>query len=112
PADAKRVSYPTITPREGSSCFNTYEAIAPATRRTFSKVKSSAMIARQPSVPNLIAVGRRSFGVGIFVPMLFMRSVVGYFFRSLGCRSRCQSGQRRTAHDQRRFSDQLLQLLF
>src|SRR5581483_2851901 len=61
PADAKRVSYPTITPREGSSCFNTYDAIAPATRRTFSKVKSSAMIARQPSVPNLMAAaGRRS----------------------------------------------------
>src|ERR1700722_1397104 len=42
-------------PRRGSSSFNTYEAIAPATRRTLSKVKSSAMIPRQPSVPNLIS---------------------------------------------------------
>src|SRR5689334_14716871 len=53
--EPKRVSYPKITPRDASSWFKTYEAIAPATRRTLAKVKSSAMIARQPSVPNLIA---------------------------------------------------------
>src|SRR5438874_5372671 len=61
-----------MTPRLGSSCFKTYEAIAPATRRTFSNVKSSAMIARQPSVPNLMGadgwsedvVGPRSLVVG------------------------------------------------
>src|SRR6266481_3657742 len=45
-----------MMPRAASSFFRTYPAIAPATRRTFSKVKSSAMRPRQPSVPNLIWV--------------------------------------------------------
>src|ERR1051325_4571048 len=53
--EANRASYPTMTPRWGSSYFKTYDAIAPATRRTFSKVKSSAIMPRQPSVPNLIS---------------------------------------------------------
>src|SRR5882672_11351240 len=47
-----------MTPRVGSSCLRTYAAIAPATRRTLSNVKSSAMRPRQPSVPNLIGVTR------------------------------------------------------
>src|ERR1700751_3842940 len=45
-----------MTPRAASSCFRTYPAIAPATRRTLSKVKSLSMKPRQPSVPNLIGV--------------------------------------------------------
>src|SRR5215469_12560292 len=58
-----------MTPRFESSYFRTYPAIAPATRRTLSKVKSSAMIPRHPSVPNLIsfrmgnAVSLCSFGL-------------------------------------------------
>ena len=47
--------------------YATYAAIAPATRRTLSKVKSSAMMPRQPSVPNLMGVvifGRWSLVVG------------------------------------------------
>src|SRR2546430_14638893 len=47
------------TPARGSSLLITYAAMAAATRRTFSKVKSSAIMPRQPSVPNLISVGMR-----------------------------------------------------
>src|SRR5256885_1885783 len=46
--DANRASYPTMTPRLGSSYFKTYDAIAPATRLMFSKVKSSAIMPRRP----------------------------------------------------------------
>src|ERR1700687_1190902 len=53
--EANRVSYPMNIPRWACSCFRTYQAIAPATRRTLSNVKSSAMSPRQPSVPNLIS---------------------------------------------------------
>src|SRR3954463_5163989 len=62
--DAKRVSYPTTMPfpafRPSASVFFAKDATARETRRTFSKVKSSAMTPRQPSVPNLIscAIGR------------------------------------------------------
>src|SRR5260370_37128229 len=44
------------TPLRASSLRTTYRALACATIRAFAKVKSSAMMPRQPSVPNLIAV--------------------------------------------------------
>src|SRR5271155_2961734 len=48
-----RVSCPTI--RVGFALrLHTWPAMAAVARRTFAKVKSSATIARQPDVPNLI----------------------------------------------------------
>src|SRR3954471_23161602 len=75
--EAKRVSYPTTMPfpafRPSASVFFAKDATARETPRTFSKVKSSAMTPRQPSVPNLIscAIGRlNQFLQFLFVEML------------------------------------------
>ena len=48
-----RVSWPTISVGFALR-LRTCSAMAAAARRTFANVKSSAMIARQPDVPNLI----------------------------------------------------------
>src|ERR1700761_5763180 len=45
-----------MTPLRASSDRTRKRAMALATMRAFAKVKSSAMIARQPSVPNLMGV--------------------------------------------------------
>jgi hypothetical protein len=52
-SEAKRQSYPT-TASESRERESMYSAAPWATRRTLAKVKSSATIPRQPSVPNLI----------------------------------------------------------
>ncbi len=59
-SDANRVSYPTTIPREVSPASRKYPAVACAHARTFANVNSSAMIARHPSVPNLMEVIRPS----------------------------------------------------
>src|SRR5215472_14526632 len=61
-----------MTPRFGSSCFWTYAAMAPATRRTLSKVKSSAITPRHPSVPNLISVIPVLYRLGQLCPLLLV----------------------------------------
>src|ERR1700683_3648943 len=55
-SDSLRVSYPTSTPALGFSARTTYRAIAQATFRTFSTVKSSPITPRHPSVPNFIVL--------------------------------------------------------
>src|SRR2546423_7488076 len=52
-SEANRQSYPTIASGSLERDFM-YWAVASATRRTLPKVKSSATMPRQPSVPNLI----------------------------------------------------------
>lgn len=52
---AKRQSCPS-TMLGDLCCFNNHFAVASVTRATLSTVKSSAIIALQPSVPNLIFV--------------------------------------------------------
>src|SRR3954462_2020869 len=75
--DAKRVSYPTTMPlpafSPSASVFLAKDATARETRRTFSKVKSSAMTPRQPSVPNLIscAIGRLNQFLHFFIIEVF-----------------------------------------
>src|ERR1041384_8789054 len=54
-SERKRLSYPTMA-AFGSEREFQWSAVACAMRRTFSKVKSSAMTPRQPSVPNLMGV--------------------------------------------------------
>ena len=56
-SEANLRSYATITPFACSPRSATYVATPSAMRRTLSNVKSSAMRARQPSVPNTILVG-------------------------------------------------------
>ena len=48
------MSYPTITPAGAAPLSSRYPAIAAVSRRTLAKVKSPAMRARHPDVPNLI----------------------------------------------------------
>src|SRR5713226_2079056 len=79
--------------------------MAPATRRTLSKVKSSAMTARQPSVPNLIAVVGCWSLVGGVAGLVIEGSAITLSLGSQGI------GERPTTNDQRRFSHQLLQFL-
>src|SRR5262249_2276040 len=55
-SERKRVSYPTTTPRPASPDSTSCSAMAAVSRRTLAKVKSAAMRARQPDVPNLIGV--------------------------------------------------------
>ena len=52
-SEAKRVSKPTTSPLWARPRCCMYRTTPWAQRRTLSKVKSSAMMARQPSVPNL-----------------------------------------------------------
>src|SRR5450755_3661310 len=73
--------------------------MAPATRRTLSKVKSSAIRPRQPSVPNLI------WGIGRSLVVRRSRLVVRYSLFVVGI---CES---RTTNSERRLH-QFLQLLF
>src|ERR1041384_8751968 len=54
-SERKRLSYPKMA-AFGSEREFQWSAVACAMRRTFSKVKSSAMTPRQPSVPNLMGV--------------------------------------------------------
>src|SRR5581483_11637742 len=53
----KRGSRPTITAAPCGFWGATYRAMPVTARRTLSSVKSSAMIPRQPEVPNLMATG-------------------------------------------------------
>ncbi len=53
-AEAKRVSYPITSERLRGLVFFRYAAVAWAQTETLSKVKSLAIMPRQPSVPNLI----------------------------------------------------------
>src|SRR6187200_1624325 len=53
------------TPRSVERSRATYVATPSAQRRTFSKVKSSAIRARQPSVPNTIRVGANGDAVSV-----------------------------------------------
>src|ERR1700690_511011 len=88
----------------------------PATRRTLAKEKSSAMTARQPSVPNLIGavVGRWSLVVGLSglliggQPVKARSNGVGQRLR-LACPEQAKRAE--GTNDRRRFSYQLLQSL-
>src|SRR5438477_1322367 len=53
-----------MTPFLASSPRTTYRAIASATMRAFANVKSSAIMPRHPSVPNVIGVISRSIREG------------------------------------------------
>src|SRR5688572_24352898 len=57
--------------------------MAAATRRTFSKVKSSAMTPRHPSVPNLISVVNQFLGSRCSVPRPSVNSLFGEIGRAL-----------------------------
>src|SRR6266700_2275177 len=93
--------------------------MAAATRRTFSKVKSSAIRPRQPSVPNLIwvmsfVVGRWSFATGgeLHSPDFVIPSEARDLHFAADCRSLASLGM--TTHKKRpptAFSHQLMQLL-
>src|SRR5208283_3267369 len=63
-SDRKRVSKPTMTALRapGGGCSFQRSAVAWAARATLAKVKSSAMTARNPSVPNLMLIGSENRG--------------------------------------------------
>ena len=65
-SEANRVSKPTTSPLWARPRCCMYRTTPCAQRRTLSKVKSSAMMARQPSVPNLMDMGWLSLLRGCF----------------------------------------------
>ena len=67
-SDPNRRSYAMTTPLADSPRSAIVWATPSAQRRTFSKVYSSAMRARQPSVPKTMSVGGRPLVVLTCVP--------------------------------------------